>query len=398
MNQVFAYDTSAINNADPVIFDPDLKTELVSRGLESPTSMAFLAPNDILILEKNEGTVRRVMNGTLLPEPLLKVPVSSPGERGMLGIDIAKQENENITYVFLYFTTEGISGNNPPSNRLYRYELVSDKLIHPRLLLEIPIDKGFVHNGGVVLVGPDGNVYSIVGDLKGPDPQKNKPFNGRSGILRVSPEGKFIGVEGILGEDDPLNLYFAYGIRNSFGMDFDPVTGNLWDSENGAAFRDEINLVGPGFNSGWQFVQGMASQSRSFDSAGINSFGGRAVYSDPEFVWEVPIGVTAIKFLDSDKLGEQYENDLFAADINHGNLYHFDLNHNRTELLLQGSLADKIAKEPKEWDKILFGRGFNYNGSGSFQGITDLDVGPDGYLYVLSYGEGVIYKVVPKAS
>ena len=50
--------------------------------------------------------------------------------------------------------------------------------------------------------------------------------------------------------------YYAYGIRNSFGMDFDPVTGNLWDTENGPSYGDEINLVEPGFNSGWQVVQG----------------------------------------------------------------------------------------------------------------------------------------------
>ena len=56
--------------------------------------------------------------------------------------------------------------------------------------------------------------------------------------------------KGILGNTYPLNLYYAYGIRNSFGMDFDPVTGKLWDTENGPDYGDEINLVEPGFNSG----------------------------------------------------------------------------------------------------------------------------------------------------
>jgi glucose/arabinose dehydrogenase len=52
-----------------------------------------------------------------------------------------------------------------------------------------------------------------------------------------------------LGRKDPINKYYAYGIWNSFGIDFDPVTGKLWDTENGVVFGDEINLVEPGFNS-----------------------------------------------------------------------------------------------------------------------------------------------------
>ena len=158
----------------------------------------------------------------------------------------------------------------------------------------------------------------------------------------------------------------------------------------------KINLVETGFNSGWQVVRGMASQCKSFDSTNINNLNGKAVYRDPEFVWELPIGVTAIKFLDSDKLGKQYENDLLVADIVHGNLYNFGLNHNRTGLTLQGSIEVKMAKDPKELVKILLGRGFIGNRSDDFPGITDLDVGPDSYLYVLSYGEGTIYRVVPK--
>ena len=60
-----------------------------------------------------------------------------------------------------------------------------------------------------------------------------------------------------------LNKYYAYGIRNSFGIDFDPVTGNLWDTENGPGFGDEINLVEPGFNSGWSRVQGYMGTVRT---------------------------------------------------------------------------------------------------------------------------------------
>ena len=85
--------------------------------------------------------------------------------------------------------------------------------------------------------------------------QKGVVPDGRSGILVVTQEGKPTG-KNTLGNSFPLNLYYAYGIRNSFGIDWDPVTGYLWDSENGPNFGDELNLVQPGFNSGWARVQG----------------------------------------------------------------------------------------------------------------------------------------------
>src|ERR671939_68781 len=140
----------------PIINDPKLKAEVIFKGLNFPTSMAFLGPNDILVLEKNDGTVRRIVNGTMLPNPLLHVNVDNKGERGMLGIAVTRIKNignsQLTTFVFLYFTESvgmKTTGHNntcafseqhqkqPLTNRLYRYELVdnNDKLVNPKLLL-----------------------------------------------------------------------------------------------------------------------------------------------------------------------------------------------------------------------------------------------------------------------
>src|SRR5918911_678572 len=118
----------------PILKDPNLKVELVAQGLRSPTSMAFLGPNDILVLEKESGTVQRITNGQMLPQPLLQVPVSTTSERGMLGIAIAKHNNNNgPTYIFLYYTKAGGGGGGSQSlaNVLYRYELLNDQLANP---------------------------------------------------------------------------------------------------------------------------------------------------------------------------------------------------------------------------------------------------------------------------
>ena len=387
-----------------IVKDPNLKLELVAQGLKLPTSMAFLGPNDILVLEKASGTVQRIIDGKIQPQPLLQVPVSSTSERGMLGIAVAKHNSSGggsggsptPTYVFLYYTKDGGGGSQTLANVLYRYELSNDQLVNPKLLLNLPALRGPNHNGGKVVIGPDSNVYTVIGDLRAHRTQAQNVANGppvdsTGGILRVTQDGQPVS-NGPLGQDTaaPLNLYYAYGIRNSFGIDFDPVKGKLWDTENGPTFGDEINLVEPGFNSGWKQVQGIWKVNADKDGPVILTpqdlvdFGGKGKYRAPEFTWYHPdVGPTGIKFLNSNKLGVQYQDDMFVGDFHFGNLYHFKLNQNRTELALGGPLASKIAANSTDYAtvrSIVFGHGFG--------GITDVQVGPDGYLYVLSLYEG----------
>lgn len=415
---------------EPFIYSSNLRAEVVYSGIGFPTSMAFLGPNDILVLEKNEGTVRRIINGNMLPEPLLDVNVSAVGERGMLGIGITRNEEAGKPpgYVFLYFTEsetydgeDSIEGKNPIGSRLYRYNLQDDKLSDPKLILDLQVtsQQAPIHYGGKIVIGPDDNVYLVTGDFgnsvrtraqNNNDDNSTNGYNlpdGTSGILRIDKDGQ--AVEGILSEETPLNSYYAYGIRNSFGIDFDPITGKLWDTENGPAFGDEINLVEPGFNSGWSKVQGIWKVNNSNWNLPVSNFthpinltmdfGGKGKYSEPELTWKQPVGLTAIKFFDSDKFGKEYENDMFVADIVNGNIYHFELNENRTGLILEGLLSDRVSNAEEENQNAVFASGF--------VGITDMQVGPDGYLYVLTihgnyYNEqgnpnskGTIYRIEP---
>ena len=390
--------------SDPRVFDSSLKVEQVAKGLDLPTTMAFLGPDDFLILEKDKGTVMRVNNGIISGEPLLDVNVANSVERGMCGIAISK--NRSTTYVFLYFTEiDGSDGDDrkgklPEGNRLYRYELVNNKLVNPKLLLDLPATPGPRHNGGAIEIGPDGNIYVPVGDIDGSfrsgfTATKTQNFengvtaDGRSGILRITQDGSPVG-DGILGNSVPLRLYYAYGIRNSFGLGFDPITGNLWDTENGPHEGDEINLVHPGFNSGWQQTYGFSSSIKTFDSHELVTFGGRGKYEEPKVAWTRSTGLTSILFLGSDKLGSQYKNDMFVGDVHNGRIYHFKLNNERNDILLPKSLTDRLIQNPVGVgaDDIVFGDGFS--------GITDLTVGPDGYLYIVSIGQGKVYRILPK--
>jgi len=119
-------------------------------------------------------------------------------------------------------------------------------------------------------------------------------------------------------------------------------------------------------------------------------FNGRGIYRAPEFTWNNTVGVTALTFLNSDKYGKEYENDLFVATWSYGDLYHFDLTKDRTGLDLKSALTDKLGNTYEE----MFGVILDY---GSDLGhISDICMGPDGYLYIVSYDKGEIYRLIPR--
>jgi len=161
----------------PIVNDPKLKVDLVFEGLHFPTSMAFLGPADILVTEKNDGTVQRLKSWKMEHIPILDVDVATRHSRGILGISIAKNNETKIAH----------------------------------------------------------------------------------------------------GQD--------------------PVSGKLWDTENGPTFGDEINLVEPGFNSGWRKIQGIWKTNfetregpekwgiATEGSLDLVDFGGYGKYSAPEFTW-----------------------------------------------------------------------------------------------------------------
>jgi glucose/arabinose dehydrogenase len=406
--------------------DKQLKIELVAEGLSFPTSMEFIDnSNSILVLEKDKGTVRLVssLNGTVQEEPVLKVQVDNEAERGLLGIAItgnvdrtrnasyiiitpANNERKTVT-VFLYFTEKYKQEKNDGEkqllrNRVYSYEWNGKKLVNPILILDLPAEPGPYHQGGKLKIGPDNNLYAVIGDLNTitgvlQNYKNGTQPNDSSVIFRVNLDNGSAITDNNNNSfsnsnaDEILHRYYAYGIRNSFGIDFDPVTGKLWDTENGEDSYDEINLVEPGFNSGWAQVMGPMSRNNnnSIEQDLIIFLGSN--YADPVFSWKEQIGVTDIEFFNSTKLGPIYTNNIFIGDINNGNLYHFEVNNNRTGLKFAQDnnngrgLDDLVADNMDELSAITFGTGFGR--------ITDIETGPDGFLYVLSYEEGKIYRI-----
>ena len=380
--------------------DPSLAIQTMIDGLVSPTSLAFLDDNNILFLEK-EGNVRLISNGILQSEPVLQIEqVESNNERGLLGIAY----DGNRVYLFVTESgaqVEGVSTEGEVRNRVYSYAWDGSSLTDPQLLLDLPSTPGTNHQGGKLKVGPDNQLYVVVGEMQREGQLQNfingPPPDDTGVILRVNP------IDGSASIDNPFveggeeaGRYYAYGIRNSYGFDFDPMTGKLWDAENGEDVFDEINLVEPGFNSGWKSVMGPIGSNTGVTESDLVNIPG-SHYADPVFSWAESRGVTDIEFLNSSAFGSIYENGIFAGDITSGILYYFQPNAERTGMGLENDphLNDMVADSDDELSGVTLGTGFT--------GISEIETGPDGNLYILTYdreneGQGSLMKIIPSSS
>jgi aldose sugar dehydrogenase len=351
--------------AEPVIKDKDFVLQKYVTGICcSPTTMAFEG-KDILVLSKSSGQVHLIRDGILQEKPVLQENVTSVGEQGMLGITTIGSK------IYLYFTESSKMGGPPLGKRLYSYDWNGQELVNKTLIKNL-IQTQTYHNGGAMTTDLNGSVYLVVGDAGRFGKLQNHPVgepDDTSVIFRIAPPGP----------------YYAIGIRNSFGLTVDPVTGKLWDTENGPDFGDEINLVPPNFNSGWDVIMGPANKTQL---AQLPKFLGYT-YHDPQFTWEKPVAPTGLAFTNSKEF-EKYKNSLFVGDCTVGNLYRFELNKNRDGFVFNTKqLSDNIVNIGDNMDEIIFGTGFGC--------ISDVVTGPDGLLYVVSLTDGTIYRIVPQS-
>jgi len=368
---------------EPALKDHRYSIEIFSKGLSFPTTMSFI-DDDILVLQKNDGKVRLIQNGILQNEALLDFNVDGflSGETGLLGILSLDST------VYLYVTEATQDGGDQIANRIYKYDWDGNSLTNSILIHEFPPSPRTSHVGGVMTVGLDGTIYVVIGDMASSNddlegPTQNYPYgkiSDTSVILKVVPDGSVIRPAQ---STNPSEYYHAIGIRNSFGLAVDHVTGNLWDSENGPWDSDEINLVFPKFNSGWEKIMGPATESQVQSLPIFDDF----KYNDPKFTWQKTTAPTALTFVNS-KHFESYRDGLLVADCINGNLYYFKLNAERSDFVFEGTgLQDGVLNNIDSMREIILGTGFGC--------ITDLKFGPDGFLYIVSISDEAIYRITP---
>ncbi len=223
----------------PGVAAPQLAGD-VARGLAAPWGLDFLPGGDALVTERDSARiVRATLEGQVTP--IGRVPqAESNGEGGLLGLAISPRFATD-RLVYAYYST-------PTENRIVRMTYENGRL-GPAKPIVTGIPSAVFHDGGRIVFGPDGMLYAGTGDAtEGPLAQNRTSLAGK--ILRMTPDG-----EPAPGNPFPGSLVYSYGHRNVQGLAFDSQ-GRLWAAEHGKDRWDELNLIRPGGNYGWPFVEG----------------------------------------------------------------------------------------------------------------------------------------------
>ncbi len=454
----------------PAMLDANLGVRAMATGLTMPTSMAFLGPSDLLVLEKSTGRVQRVTDG-VIKGAVLDLAVNFASERGLLGMALHPDFPTNPG-VYLYWTesstgedTNALSEVPLLGNRVDRFLWDGATLTLDRNVLRLRSlqeDEGQPlranHDGGVLRFGPDRKLYVFFGD-QGRRGQLQNLVGGPSG--NGEPDDQFGGPEpddahmsgvvlrleddGTAPADNPFYAYgaevggqvganlqkiFSYGHRNSFGMAFDPISGNLWLQENGDDSFSELNRVEPGMNGGWIQIAGPAERVAQFKEietregtdpvTGGAYFGLQQIrwpptmiadtpeealsrlvmfpgahYVDPALAWKYELAPGGIGFLTAPGLGPEYEGNLFLGAASpllaQGYLFRVKLTADRQAVAfddprLEDHVADNETKYGlTESESLLVGSDFGIS--------TSIQTGPNGNLYVVSLTRGSIYEI-----
>jgi glucose/arabinose dehydrogenase len=209
----------------------------VVRGLTTPWGLVALKDGSILVSERDTGRILRIV-GHQVTQLTKLTAVRPAGEGGLLGLAATPDQRT----VFAYFTAAD-------DNRIVSMTWDGTKLGEPKTILT-GIPKGARHNGGRLVIGPDGYLYVGTGESGDESlSQDTKSLGGK--ILRITLAGK-------PAPGNPFrNEIFSYGHRNVQGLAFDDQ-GRLWASEFGDQTWDELNLITKGGNYGWPEAEGSA--------------------------------------------------------------------------------------------------------------------------------------------
>jgi glucose/arabinose dehydrogenase len=261
-------------------------------------------------------------------------------------------------YLYVYYTSaEDFAVTQTYDNRVVRFTLDHGPDVSPTLMLKVPLQGNAIHNGGNLRFGPDGKLYASIGDYASASngqnlntlPAKIHRFN-PTAPLSAPPDNPFFTNPSVLAKS-----IYAYGFRNPFDFDFDPVSGALFAGENGVACDDEVNRVLPGYNYGWRVNYPTCDD---FSSGGPDP-----AYNTipPLAAWPYSVAPTGVTFYRGDFIPE-WKNDLFVCHWKTGELHHFKLNAARDAIVSDTIVAGAVCN-------------------------LDIETGTDGALYFLRNDE-----------
>ncbi|HEY0070790.1 MAG TPA: PQQ-dependent sugar dehydrogenase [Chloroflexia bacterium] len=343
---------------------PGVTIETVLTGMARPVAMAFDPQGRLFYTEKESGNVRLFANGTLQPNPVINFRVNIFNERGLLGIALDPNFNQNH-YIYIYYTCSTAAPDCPVmENRLVRFVENNGTGSNATIIFTSPQTAG-QHNGGNIHFGPDGKLYVSIGD-------NFNPPNGQDVTVKNAKMHR-INSDGSMPTDNPnfnrpgaLPSLFAMGLRNSFDFTFDPLTGRIFASENGPGCDDEVNRIEGGFNYGWRPNYPCDDESAGGPDPQYNTI--KPLWTNGSRCCQAPTGIAVY----TGNQVPQWRNDLFMAAYETPALYHFRFNDDRT-----GFASVNVVE--------------------GVPAMMDVETGPDGALWFIDgggYTEGILKRIV----
>ncbi len=374
---LFTIKTNAQSPTLPTGFAQSLMADSLN-----PTAMAFDHHGNLFLAQKDGRILWLGEDGELAPDPVLTIQVDDFNERGLAGIAL-HPDWDNQPWLYAYYTVRDSN-----FNRLSRF-LVNGNLAVPgseEVLFEFDKLNSGIHNGGSMQFGSDGKLYIGAGDGgKSSNAQSLAVTLGK--VIRLNPDGS-------IPSDNPFYLelngknraIYAYGLRNPFSMAIDPGAGRIFVSEVGQGAYEEVNEILPHRNYGWNQVEGpIGAQNPPLD------------YQDPFFAYPHAQGCAivgaAIYAPDEAAFPANYHGKYFFADYCRGVVKLLDLSTGMANDTFATGLKQPVAFAVNPHDGSLWYLMRSGIGGGS---ITDNTSSSNGTLWKVFYtGSGAPFVSVP---
>ena len=305
---------------------------MIATNLEIPWALAFAEDGRLFVTER-PGRLRIIEDGRLLDEPAVTLPnVFTDGEAGLLGVALDPDFAKN-RFVYLFYTAT--RAGRDPVNRIVRFFEANNTLVDAVTILDdIPASR--LHDGGRIRFGADGYLYATTGDAL--DPTSAQDLGLLTGkILRIARDGTTPG-------DNPFaSQVYSYGHRNPQGIDWHPMSSDLWATEHGQVGNDEINRIEPGANYGWPTIEGVETM------AGMRT---------PVLFFTPSVAPSGASFY-TGTMFPSFRNDLFVATLRGSHLHRVTFSQTDPRVVTS---HERLVED-------RFGR------------LRDVVTGPDGALY-----------------
>ncbi|SDR42619.1 PQQ-dependent sugar dehydrogenase [Natronobacterium texcoconense] len=360
--------------ADGEPTEDDVEPTTVVSGLEIPWDLTF-AGEDAFVTERDGGLLRfdaddletgsdlgpgdaeAILEGADLPDR------SAPGEGGTLGV-AAHPDYPEESVLFVYYTVD----DDGVGNRVVRYDLESGDL--EPILDGIP--GATTHNGGRIAFGPDGYLWVLTGDAEEPALTQN-PGSLAGAVLRIDTDGDPAPDNPDWGDGESRT--YTLGHRNPQGIDFTPQ-GTPVIAEHGPAARDEVAMLRPGGNYGWNVTRGGPDDPEYENYDEYEAVTPPLVNTGPETTW-APSGLT---FYEGDAL-EAWQNRLFVCGLVSETLYGVTL-RSEDDDGVEDDDADAVYDDP--WLDDRFTATVSRLFESTYGRLRHVEPGPEGSLYLLT--------------